>query len=115
MYGLFGHGREHIRKVKEAMKSFKEFLSEDPYLRSAVKHGGKLHLGNQGEPHADIIHKHKAFDNYTKGYVNHKGHFLDSKKANEYAAKHDLHDQGEVNRYGRPSVLVTHSLKKRDF
>jgi hypothetical protein len=101
------------------MLSFKDFLREDDdrYLRTALKHKDKIYKGHQGEGHIDLAARHSIPDNESnRGFVNHKGHFLNRNKALPYARTNGLfmygHNQSD---YGDNAGVASEFLKARKF
>jgi hypothetical protein len=102
-------------------------LPSGPHLRPAVKIGGKVYAADLGGTHMDALSKAKADlspteygraarDDSTRGYVTHKGGFLDRFKAFNFAQKNGLIDPkyqnwfGEYFTNGRPYELPSEVL-----
>ena len=94
---------EKFRKMMDQAYSdlSEEHLLEDiePSLVPAIiqRSTGKIFKGEPGSYHHTIAEKNGFFNpgwkesgNFELGFINHKGHFLNRKKALDYAAKHDL-------------------------
>jgi hypothetical protein len=104
-----------------------EILENDPFLVPAVKHipTGKVYKGDLGQIHWDVVKQNNVTgeegtnwrDNpdYQTGFVNHKGHFLNRKRALDYAIENDLLHPNAV-RYlasdNAPDELGASFLKK---
>jgi hypothetical protein len=89
----------------------------EPYLRSAIKHKGKLYIGSQGEYHGHVVKKagldpqDDQGEPHVRGFVNHKGHFIDRYKAMDYAQKHGLVKDGfeQVQKRGEAHGPILHN------
>jgi hypothetical protein len=86
-------------------------ISSGPHLRPAVKIGDKVYAADLGGTHMDALKKAKsdlppaeygraARDDNTRGYVTHKGGFLDRVKAFSFAQKNGLIDPKYQNWFG---------------
>jgi hypothetical protein len=94
--------RDIVAKAYTVLNENKTIVESDQYLVPAVKQKstGKIFRGEVGQYHHDIAEKNGFFRVDWKknpdlefGFVNQKGHFLDRKRALDYAIEHDLlHD-----------------------
>ena len=83
------------------------------YLRPAMRHEGKLYYGAS---HIDAVlgmpkeHQRDALASEGNfGFVNHKGHFLDRKRAQQYAVDHGLiRDDAPQWAHGAPEAVSEH-------
>jgi hypothetical protein len=92
------------------LRVIRTLVEQDAYLRSAVRYGGRIFKGDQGEPHIMVAKRHLPFSHLVKvnqdkdfGFVNHKGHYLNRQQAGEYASVTTL----------RPRLIIHGSLHLR--
>lgn len=98
-------------------------LVEEPALSPAIKDlsNNKIYRGTPGQMHHDVAAEHGFFrvgwKNDPKlmlGFMNHKGHFLDRRRALAYAQNHDmLHSMARryIGTDGTPAELGASFLK----
>jgi hypothetical protein len=102
-----------------------QLVEQDAYLRSAVRYGGRIFKGDQGEPHILVAKRHLPFSHLVKvnqdkdfGFVNHKGHYLNRQQAGEYAQANNLIDpklSGDVTQYDPYQGAISDFLPYRKF
>lgn len=93
----------------------------NPKLRAAYRLNGKISVGDVGETHIDLgrvlpyLYPGQDVSRAEVGFVNHKGHFLDRRRAWDYAKDNDLLGKHAASKpdhasRGRPQELDTDDL-----
>ena len=116
--------RKEFPRKSIKIDSARADASNDRYLRTAIKHEGKIHLGDQGENHRkvrDRIGSNVAIGtregHKSMGFVNHKGHFMDRYSATDYAKENNLIRPNHAKMYegDHDAELWSEALYPRKF
>jgi len=108
------------------MITFKQFIAEAAYLRTAIRHDERVYKGDQGEEHYDLARRlnipqpmyfqgDMGYVDKMYGYVDASGKFLNRKRAFEYARDNGLLKKKLMYADQNDDILVSPHIKKRSF
>lgn len=89
-------------------------------LYPALRAAGKIFKGAEGKTHLDVLdqiadpdlRRSIMLDADSRGYIDHRGHFLDRYRAMDYARENDLFDYNEPEWVRRGDELISEALRK---